>query len=104
MLVRFCVVGVIHCLFFFSHGNASFGYYINQHRMCQKATYSATTKICEMSESVFPHSQESSWLVTQKVYVPASSTGFPKAKWGLGNSRASLRSSQLYLIINSKIP
>ena len=52
MLVRFCVVGAIHCLFFFSYGNASFGYYINQHRMCQKATYSATTKICEMSESV----------------------------------------------------
>ena len=36
MLVRFCVVGVIHCLFSFSYGNASFGYYINQHRMCQK--------------------------------------------------------------------
>ena len=66
MLVRFCVVGVIHCLFFFSYGNASFGYYIIQHRMCQKATYSATTKICEMSEFVFPHSQESSWLSHSK--------------------------------------
>ena len=104
MLVRFCVVGVIHCLFSFSYGNASFGYYINQHRMCQKQLTVLQRKYVKCQNLFSPTAKNRHGSVTQKVYVPASSTGFPKAKWGLGNSRASLPSSPLYLIINSKIP